>query len=141
MKEASEDNDDWWDDLAQGHKGSIERGLKDEKEGSVTSHEDVKALKKLSDPITIFWQIMSSKMESIFLYKQENSFNMGEIEKKYLETLADTSKKFEKQKRTKEFEQAAKNFEKMVEKGEAVKRGNQLINIEDAPKKKYTFNS
>ena len=66
---------------------------------------------------------------------------MGEIEKKYLETLADTSKKFEKQKRTKEFEQAAKNFEKMVEKGEAVKRGNQLINIEDAPKKKYTFNS
>jgi hypothetical protein len=35
MKEASEDNDDWWDDLAQSHKGSIERGLKDAKEGRV----------------------------------------------------------------------------------------------------------
>jgi hypothetical protein len=43
MKETSETSADWWDDLSESQKASIERGLKDLEAGRVTSHEDVKA--------------------------------------------------------------------------------------------------
>jgi len=41
MKEASETQADWWDDLSKSQKASIERGLKDVEAGRIISHEDV----------------------------------------------------------------------------------------------------
>ena len=37
-------SDDWWDELNQEEKDSIERGLKDIEEGRVHSHERVKEI-------------------------------------------------------------------------------------------------
>ena len=37
-------SDDWWDELNQEEKESIERGLKDIEEGRVHSHETVKEI-------------------------------------------------------------------------------------------------
>lgn len=43
MKDATESNGDWWDDLSESQKASIKRGLKDLEEGKVTPHEEVKS--------------------------------------------------------------------------------------------------
>lgn len=43
IKESSENGDDWWKELSEVQKKSIERGLRDVDEGRVTSHEEVKA--------------------------------------------------------------------------------------------------
>jgi predicted transcriptional regulator len=43
MKETSETSADWWDDLSESQKASIEKGLKHVGEGKITSHEDAKA--------------------------------------------------------------------------------------------------
>lgn len=40
MLEAKEEHD-WWDDLSDGAKASIEQGLKDAKQGKLTPHEEV----------------------------------------------------------------------------------------------------
>ncbi len=40
MLEAEEEHD-WWDDLSDGAKASIEQGLKDAKEGKLTPHHEV----------------------------------------------------------------------------------------------------
>lgn len=40
MLEAEQESD-WWDDLSDGAKASIERGLKDADQGKVISHETV----------------------------------------------------------------------------------------------------
>lgn len=37
-------NKDWWDEITQAEKESIERGLADIKAGRVTSHKEVKKL-------------------------------------------------------------------------------------------------
>ena len=40
MLEAEEEHD-WWDDLSDAAKASIERGLKDAEEGKLTPHHEV----------------------------------------------------------------------------------------------------
>lgn len=42
VKELCETKNDWWEDLTQVQKNGIEKGLKDAKEGRITSHEEVK---------------------------------------------------------------------------------------------------
>lgn len=42
VKDASRDNQDWWDDLTDQQKRGIQRGLNDIDEGRTVSHNDVK---------------------------------------------------------------------------------------------------
>ena len=42
VKDSRESDHDWWNDLPDDQKASIERGLKDIDEGRVHSHEEVK---------------------------------------------------------------------------------------------------
>ncbi len=42
VKDSKTTGEDWWDDLTQEEKNSIELGLKDVEAGRVISHEDVK---------------------------------------------------------------------------------------------------
>ena len=42
VKEARSSQTDWWDDLMDSQKQSIERGLRDIQEGKTTSHNDIK---------------------------------------------------------------------------------------------------
>ena len=42
VKNSSDKNTDWWDDLTAEQKQSIERGLRDIDAGRVTPHDDVK---------------------------------------------------------------------------------------------------
>ena len=37
----AEEEHDWWDDLSEGAKASIEQGLKDADEGKLTPHHEV----------------------------------------------------------------------------------------------------
>ena len=43
VKDSSDSNNDWWDELSEEQKSGIERGLKDIKHGQVHSHKDVKS--------------------------------------------------------------------------------------------------
>lgn len=43
IKESSETKQDWWLDLSDEQKKSIQRGLDDIRAGRVTSHEEVKS--------------------------------------------------------------------------------------------------
>jgi hypothetical protein len=43
IKESTGTDRDWWTDLSEAQKKSIERGLEDIKAGRVTSHEEVKS--------------------------------------------------------------------------------------------------
>ena len=65
-------------------------------------------------------------MGIIYLYKPENSFEMGDLEKRFKETLESASKGFKNDPVLEEYIQASKNFNKLVEKGVAVKRGHNL---------------
>lgn len=58
--------------------------------------------------------------------KQENSFEMGDLEKKFKETLESASEGFKNDPILKEYIEASKNFNKLVEKGMVVKRGHNL---------------
>jgi hypothetical protein len=42
VKDSKSSKSDWWDDLSEPVKASIERGLKDIEEGRTTPHEEVK---------------------------------------------------------------------------------------------------
>ena len=42
VKDSSSSNKDWWHDLTDKQKASIERGLRDIDEGKVISHKEVK---------------------------------------------------------------------------------------------------
>tara|TARA_B100000683_G_scaffold268986_1_gene305110 strand:- start:2277 stop:2504 length:228 start_codon:yes stop_codon:yes gene_type:complete len=42
VKESRSSNTDWWDDLTDSQKQSIERGLRDIQEGKTTPHNDIK---------------------------------------------------------------------------------------------------
>ena len=42
VKDSKSSKRDWWDDLSEPQKASIERGLKDIEEGRTTPHEEVK---------------------------------------------------------------------------------------------------
>ena len=42
VKEARSSQTDWWNDLTDSQKQSIERGLRDIQEGKTTSHNDIK---------------------------------------------------------------------------------------------------
>jgi len=42
VKDSKSSKRDWWDDLSEAAKASIERGLKDIEEGRTTPHEEVK---------------------------------------------------------------------------------------------------
>ncbi|RIJ50438.1 hypothetical protein D1614_00405 [Maribellus luteus] len=41
VKDSRDKNDDWWKDLSVEQKESIERGIRDVKEGRVFSHEEI----------------------------------------------------------------------------------------------------
>lgn len=43
IKDSSDNDHDWWTDLTDEQKKSIESGLKDVDKGNVTSHEEVKS--------------------------------------------------------------------------------------------------
>jgi len=43
IKDSSDSDHDWWTDLTDEQKRSIERGLQDVDKGNVTSHEEVKS--------------------------------------------------------------------------------------------------
>ena len=42
VKDSSDSNIDWWDELSDDQKSGIERGLKDVENGRVHSHHDIK---------------------------------------------------------------------------------------------------
>lgn len=42
LKEQNKEAADWWDELSNAEKASIEQGLKDVEEGKTTPHEEVK---------------------------------------------------------------------------------------------------
>jgi hypothetical protein len=42
VKDSSDSNKDWWDELSDEQKSGIERGLKDVDNGRVHSHKDIK---------------------------------------------------------------------------------------------------
>lgn len=43
IKDATEENSDWWSELSKDEKDGIDRGLRDVEKGRLTSHDDVKA--------------------------------------------------------------------------------------------------
>lgn len=42
VKDSKSSKHDWWDDISEPEKSSIERGLKDIEEGKTVPHEEVK---------------------------------------------------------------------------------------------------
>lgn len=42
VKDSRSIDHDWWNDLTQDQKASIERGIRDIENGNIVSHEDVK---------------------------------------------------------------------------------------------------
>lgn len=75
------------------------------------------------------------------MFRQENSFNMKkkdtEIFKKEIKNI---SKKFKNDERLKEYEQSLESFKKLVQKGYAKERGNNLLSITDQTNNVVIFN-
>jgi len=80
-------------------------------------------------------------MVFVFLYKQESLFNMETLEKRLINTLKIEVDKYKNNSVLKDFEEASKLFDKLVEKGLAKKRGNNLLSKDDFHLKKTSFNT
>lgn len=80
-------------------------------------------------------------MEFVYLYKLENLYSMGTIEKDLLEVVAKESEKFINNPILKKFDIANNNFKALVEKGIAKKRGNNLMSIEESQLNRFLINS
>lgn len=57
---------------------------------------------------------------------------MEKIENKLIEQIGLLEKKFTNSEETKQFQETSKEFDKLVERGVAQKRGNQLLSATDA---------
>lgn len=80
-------------------------------------------------------------MDTIYLSRPESSFEMGEIEKKIKETLKSAGEGFKNDPVLKEYIQASKDFNILVEKGVAVKRGHNLRSPGDLHLIPQSFNT
>lgn len=80
-------------------------------------------------------------MDYVYLYTQENLFEMGKIENELINMLNQESKKHRSDPVVKRFIKADKEFNELVKMGLASRRGNNLLPKEDIHLRRYTFNS
>ena len=66
---------------------------------------------------------------------------MGNLEKKLVETVKNETKKFENDSQIDKFMQAEKEFDEMVKKGLAKRRGNNLLPADEVHLKKFSINA
>lgn len=66
---------------------------------------------------------------------------MQPIDKRLIKTIYSESKKFKNDLKAKDYIKADQEFEELVKKGVAKKRGYNLMSVEDFPSKSYSINS
>lgn len=84
---------------------------------------------------------MLGEMDTLYLFKQENSFRMGEIEKNRKEIMKVLDKDFKDDPILKKYIKASQEFKKLVEEGLVEKRGHNLRAPEDLHLAPYNFNT
>lgn len=75
------------------------------------------------------------------MYRHENLYKMQSIDKRLIKIVDSESKKFKNDLKANDYVKADKEFEELVKKGVAKKRGYNLMSVEDFPSKSYSINS